>query len=293
MPTILRRTAYKQFMSPEQGSQYPVFDLSGENQRIKELHQSLNGVLDLLAGGLTRQVRKLLGHEALRASCEGWGNAAPEEPEYWLSAFTPDQPTHPVLLGLDRRALFSLSELFFGGQPQKISDKQLDKRVLADTERRLCNRLLNLVLNLICPSLDLPLSDWQSTWLEPGAEPSTQALWCPVSIAGNDWSLTLNIGWPLAKSCRPPALSEDDAEHFSAQMENKLQQITASLKVELATMTLSLAELGGLKVGDIIPVDLSSETRARAGDSTLLKGLVCESNNRLALRITHIVGEYE
>lgn len=292
MPIPPKRAAHRRFIAPEEGARYPAFDLSGRQQRVQELHQLLNGTNEALSMGVTRELRDLLSCDSLRAVSQGWGTTAPETPDFQLSAFTPEQSDQPVLLGLDRRSLFSLSELFFGGQPQKLTEKQIGTRSVTDTERRFCNRLLNLILKLVCPPLNLPLTDWQSHWLDAAAVLPTDTFWCPVTVSGGDWSVVFYYGWPTAKMSAPVALPRANEREFKLRLERKLKRVTTTLKVEVATLHLNLAALGELTVGEILPLNLNGEINVRAGESDCLRGLVCEDGDRLALRITTVVGDH-
>jgi flagellar motor switch protein FliM len=291
MSTNLKRNANRNFLPPNEGSRFPVFDLTGQQQRIYELHQSLNGLNEPLMKRLTRDLGKLLSHDTLEVLCPDWHQSAPEDAEFWLSAFTPDQPHQPVLLGLDRRSLFGLSELFFGGRPEKLADKHLESRVMADTERRLGNRLLNLILNAICPDMDLPLADWQSTWLDVYAENPGSTFWCPIKVSTGNCSLTMHCGWPVGKTKKPVERAHDEAEVFSGRIRQSLRCMPTTLRVEVATLTLTLQDVTELKAGDILPLDLGREVKAHSGSSECLRGLICEHEDQLALRVTNIVGD--
>jgi flagellar motor switch protein FliM len=290
MPAKSDRKTYRHFVSADQGCEYPVFDITGQLQRARDLQQSLNRLNETLAPRLTRDISKLLSHDNLQVICNDWEYNAASDREFWLSAFTPDQPHQLVLLGLDRSALFGLSELFFGGRPEKLTEKQLSTRIMADTERRLCNRLLNLLLNGICPHLNFSVSDWQSSWLETGAAIPANLLWCPIKISTGRWSATVECGWPAGRNL-PEELAQDSAKEFAAQLEHKLQRVSTKVKVEVAALSLTLQDLGELKAGDILPLDLGREAKAWAGELECLRGLICEHEDRLALRITNVVGD--
>ncbi len=288
----MSRSTQRRFLTAEQGAAYPVFDLSGQQQRAQALRRLLTEASDALASALGRELRQMLSCDSLRVTCQDWQTTVPELAEFRLLAFTPDQCDEPALLGLSRRSLFSLTEVFFGGQPQKLTDKQIEQRSLSDTERRLCNRMLNLFLKQICGRMNLPLADWQSNWLEPGAAASHNAFWCPMTVAGEAWSVDLHFAWPQAKACPIPPADQGGTGEFKARMENRLKRVATTLKVEVASLNLNLAALGELRAGQILPLDLSGEINVRAGDTDCLKGVVCEDGDRLALRITKVVGEH-
>jgi len=192
---------------------------------------------------------------------------------------------------MDRRCLFILSELFFGGAPEKLTDKQIEKRPVADTERRLSNRILDTVLRSLCPALEYTLDSWHSDWADSGnVNLSPDSCCSKLTVIAGDWQLTMQLAWPLSLSGAAMTTPEVDGEAFRSRLRRSARSIRTRLTVEVASMEIPLGELAGLRPGDILPMDLAAEVSARSGETACIKGIICENGDQLALRVTRHVG---
>lgn len=289
MPASPKPHSTRTFLSPEQGANCPVYDLTGSGQRREQLTELLDQLAPTLNTDFAIAMRRLLNQAELEVTFSPWQTGAEPTCEHWLAAFNTEHPDNQALLGLDNRSLFAMSELFFGGDPGKLSEQQT-QRAIADTERRLVNRVFNSLLALLCPNLHLGLEHWQSQWLDH-VQPEPDRLWCVIRVSADDWQFTMNCGWPIALNGQATALPSPDSLALREQLENRLQSIGVQLKVDLAALTLNLDELAQLRAGDILPVDLDATVTASAGDTPCLRGQVCEHGDRLALRISDFIGD--
>lgn len=291
MPSKKPARAGRSFISAEKGAEYASYDLSGQQQRTPELYECLNQQSSILEQSLTTDLRRLLNHDSLQVSVGPWTMAGPDQASFWLKAFPANEEANAVLLGMDRRSMFSLSELFFGGEPQKLTDKQIEKRHLADTERRLTNRLFEMVLRTLCPALGYSLDSWQSDWMDAEtATISEHACWSEVTATAENWKLTIHLAWPIALSRQSSEKPDIDRDALKSGLRRALRTVKTRLTVKVASMELPLGELSSLKAGDILPMDLAAEVSARSGDTDCIKGTICENGDQLALRITRHVG---
>jgi len=279
----------RKFISASEGERFAVFDLTGQQRRTEHLRAELDQQQKLLTTGLSREYGRLLNQSNLQVQVDPWqAGQPPEAVSHWLAAFDAATPQQFVGLGLDSLSLFSASELFFGGNPAKLAEQDLAKRTPTETEQRLAQRLFNALLGILCPALGLSLADWQSRWLT--SQPDREGLWTEIRITAQDWNLRLYCCWPLELHTEPlpePAPETDMADRLS----DNLSSVKIKLKVELARLELTLADLLELKAGDILRVDLHDISVATAGKNVCLTGQVCEQGDQLALKVVNGVGE--
>src|SRR5690606_561810 len=155
----------RQFLSAADGQRFPTCDLGGNQRQAEYLQAALSRLQKRLGEGLTRDYSKLLNQSAVQVRVGDWQRGPLPGAHHWLAAFDAAAPAKVASFGFDNKALFSLSELFFGGDPKKLTESALDKRAPSETEQRLAVRLFNSLLGLLCPELGLSLAGWQSRWL--------------------------------------------------------------------------------------------------------------------------------
>lgn len=280
----------RKFISASEGERFAAFDLTGKQRRAERLRAELDQHQKLLTTGLSREYSRLLNQSNLQIQIAPWQKGAPPvSVPYWLAAFDAAAPNQMVCLGLDSKSLFSASELFFGGDPAKLTEQDLAKRSPSETEQRLTLRLFNALLGILCPELGLSLADWQSRWLN--AQPETDGLWTELRIAAGDCSLSLYCCWPLDLRTEPAPAPERLSEELTTRLEDNLRTVPVKLRVELARLELTLADLLQLKPGDILRMDMHDISVASAGHIVCLTGQVCEQGDQLALKVVNGVGE--
>jgi|SRR5690554_1363595 len=279
----------RKFISASEGERFAVFDLTGKQRRTERLRVELDQQQKLLATGLSREYGRLLNQSNLQIQIEPWQADKPSEAvPYWLAAFDAASPQQIVGLGLDSKSLFSASELFFGGNPNKLTEQELAKRSPSETEQRLALRLFNALLGLLCPALDLNLANWQSRWQT--TQPETDGLWTELRVISHDWNLRLYCCWPLELQNEPLPEPNPKAD-LADKLSTSLSGVKIKLKVELAQLELTLADLVQLKAGDILRINLHDIAPAAAGKKVCLTGQVCEQGDQLALKVVKGVGE--
>lgn len=281
------RPSDRRFIPADESAGFPVADLAAGKTLTDDLRHTLMTHKKAVAAQLTQELRRLLNHNSMAVSLRDWLPDHPVGPALWLSAFT-SREAPAVLLGLDERSLFYLSELFFGGEPDKLSDKHLHQRQVTDTERRLVGRVFNTLLATLCPPLNLALDDWQSAWVD---SPSfSSALWTIIEVSTADWTLQLHCGWP-ASLTGAAHRDQEPVQDLSPLLRENLKTVPVQLTVEVARMALTLADLAELDEGDILPLDMKNIVTASAGSNACLAGQLCEHGEGLALRITDRIGD--
>lgn len=279
-PALKRR-----FISASAGEQFTPYELASQSHS-HAVQDALEALAENTSTVLARELRRQLNHDSLNIAPGTWSMEAPTGLKHWLSAFNPTYRGSQVLLGFDDKALFSLSEVFFGGDPGKLNERHLSTRPMTDTDRRLANRILDTLLTLVCPALEVSLGDWQSAWLENC--PQSDAFWSRIVVATDSWSFSFFCAWPQSLMGKQNPAPDNTA----VRLEASLESVKVRLSVELARLSLNLEDLASLNPGDILPISLNTETAAMAGASPCLRGQICEHEDQLALRITQSAGEF-
>lgn len=268
---------------------YPISDLTGRQQR-QQLHETrMTRLKEQLSREVTRELRQLLGHVSLEARIGDDPTASAALADYWLTAESAETEGRPLVLAASKQSLFQLSDLFFGATPTLISDKVLEQRVISDTEERLVHRLLSALVMNTCRLLGLPDGNWQSQTHDTA--PATGVSWSELVIAAEDWSFPIHLGWPERLTLPEDTPRPGKGAITRARLEQTLRRVPLQLKVELATVDLTLDRLGDLNPGDMLAIDLAGPMPVRGGQQLCLKGQVCEDSNRLALNVTHTIGD--
>ena len=218
------------------------------------------------------------------------------------SPLTDKQPL--AWLFIEQDSLYQLAEMSFGGEPNPARPQA--SRTLSETERRLGANLLSLLANellaqlLLSPSVSggvstavSSLSTEQSTdsasrrVLLAQALPSlTTVTWLSFNLSCGEHSLSWQLAMPVlvklpAPASVSPVVSAALAQALNEALKARLPQLSTRLTVPLAEFDLPLGQLAELAVGDILPIHLLQETRARVGQQPVLKGHVAELQGRL------------
>ncbi|EKE73955.1 FliM/FliN family flagellar motor switch protein [Gallaecimonas xiamenensis] len=276
----------RRFISGARAEQCPNYDLLGENRKADYLRGRLSAWNLKLGDALTVHCRHLFNDNGINVSLTPWLPETQFQADYWLTASCNDNPG--VFLGFGSRTLFSLSELFFGGQVSSISDKALSNRTVSDTEERLAQKLFHYLLGGLFAELGLSLDGWQSRWSNRG--PQSTMVTSEIKLATADWQVSWLCCWPLDLGGEKlPTLPAP--EDMDKQLRSAVQTVPVRLKLELARFHLTLGELSDLKAGDILPIELNDKVMAHAGNVVCLGGQVAEQGEQLVLKITERVGD--
>lgn len=282
LTSISRR---RSFISKEIGEGFPVFDITGEQARKERLNAELNQASGDLNWRFGQEVRLLLDQSALNITCGKWADNAPDTDLVWMESSCDEYPGQRALLGLDRRSLFSVSELFFAGNPCDLTDKDIKKRDITDTDTRLISRLLSAAIGIVSDNLGIEPCYWNTEWSE--LVDTGGLFWTEFEIAGESWSISIHLGWP----CSFRKEEAQVAPVFTREeISSQLERAPVRLAAELASLTITMADLNNLSTGDIIEFDLQQNITATAHGVPCVSGKIFESDDRLGLRIDHNAG---
>lgn len=289
MPSPSGTQKSRRFIKADKGQSYPVFDISGEANRIDGLKRTLNRGREDMIRVLGKEFRSTLGKSSIKVDIESWdADRKPESSDLWYEITSTEYPGSEPAMALSRRTLFSISEVFFGDNPSVLTDKSVESRDISGTEMRLLARLSTAIMNLCGEITEHESQSWSLA--TPDEMPDQEAIWTRISVseAEEEWEVELFVGWPLTmfeleRKFHEPNFTQDDVR-------DALMGMTVSAKAWVADLDTNLADIRRVKAGDIIEIQLPEETRVFASDIQVMAGKIFEESDHLGLKINENLG---
>lgn len=281
--------AEKKVFAADRARQFPAFDLlrphSGGGLMRQKLQRSRNeinaGLCGAISSAFANQGCDIFIDEFAASTPWGSGDAAAS---VWLVAHVKGQLYPPVILCIDANTAHRLTVLFFGGSV--LASDLLHNRVLTDAEQRLLQRLLLLQLRVFMRALHGTDYDWQLRMVAHDSLPRRgEWLSAPLRLKLFDQQL----GWRLWL----PVWELDDRSGAApvqrAELEQAAARLPVQLRVVLAKKSLKLEQLLGLRVGDVLPIDLAELAAATISGQPCLRGRVAEKNQGLVFQVSEVI----
>ncbi len=201
----------------------------------------------------------------------------------WLQAS--NQLGQQPVLAISYATLYSLTELFLGGQQSNLA-KNTKATEVSESELRLLERLLFIHLKALDTNFALE-NTWQTRLIDPPTRIQPQLSTCACfSVTDFEalWQLWLPqdfVGIPVKISS---AVSDQQA--LSEKLARAAENIPTELNVVLAKTQISLAQLTELASGDVLPIELSEIVNAYAGEQHIAQGKIVDRNGNLVMQVT-------
>ncbi len=207
------------------------------------------------------------------------------------------------LLVLDARLVFALVENFFGGDGR--THTRIEGREFSAME----SRVIQLALERCFTDLQeawAPVLDLSFDYVSSEVNPQFANIVSPTEIVvvssfsldldgmGGEIHLTLPYSMvePIRELLDAGVQSDRDLrdDRWGRSIRREMEQAEVELHADLLETEISLAELLGIKAGDIIPVDLPEKVILCAEGVELFTGQVGIANGNNAIRIEARVG---
>lgn len=274
----------------ERGRALPQYDLLGVERANQARLKQLNAQL----GPFSQQVSGCMAQLFNAADCDlayrDFSSALPQEgdePLIWVEARTPLDAQRVAYFSIAPAVIYRLAVLFFGGSLQHEGNPVAHGRGLTDTEQRLLLRLCQYQVEIWSACQGQGDLAWQLTLTTRDAVPASR-LWVAQAgmLAGgrqHDWQFWL----------APPeeALSIGGQTVQQAQLEQALVQVPVRLRVVMGQMSMTLADLECLKVGDVLSLDLPEVVPALIGHRPCFNGRIAEHKGSLVYQVATVVEE--
>lgn len=285
---------YNQFIPAAKAKSFKTLSLASTAPKKDHVISLLKSISEDIEIALTHEIRKIVSDPQIQVEISDFSEDKPRKKGYVKAACCPENPDAKALMHVQSSAFGSLSELFFGGSPKEIKEKDLAKKPVTDTEKRLATRLLNVFIETIVVNFKKENIEWNQSWIDKLK--AEEVLWTTVKIfSDDDWDFSLNLAWPYLISEDVQESVEVSGVDLSEALENALTKIPLTLKTVVAKSLINITDIANLKKGDILPISLPSHVLSKTGENTIVSGSICEHDQKLCLKIeqNHIGIKYE
>jgi flagellar motor switch protein FliM len=207
----------------------------------------------------------------------------------------------PAMVVFEKRLVFAVVDLFFGGHGRMESP--LQPRDFTTTETRFIQRLLNLTSRAVEAAWEpFLVVNWKSLGSESNPQFVTainpqevlQVVTVRITLH-EDVTATLYIALPcsMLESGRGPLLASLRKEHASRdkslakRLRKGVENSEITVRGVLAETELTVYELLSLKVGDFIPIEVTTKATLEAEGIPVYVGQYGVAQGRRALQIDH------
>lgn len=275
------------FIPAKKAKHYKTLSLVSSAPKKEHVLASLKAISEDIEIALRNEIRKIVSDPQIQVELCDFFEDKPKKRGFVHAASLPDNPDAKAFMHIQPNAFGSLSELFFGGSPSNLSNKDLAKKPVTDTEKRLSVRLFNVFLSSITEVFkgqeDM---GWNQQWIERLKE--EDVLWTTAKVSSDEgWEFCVNFAWPYAITDEDDSEEEAKEIDLSESLEKLLVNVVLSLKTVVAKTSINITDIANLKKGDILPISLPSQVTAKSGNNVVLSGSICEYNERLGLKIEH------
>lgn len=207
----------------------------------------------------------------------------------------------PSLFVFEKRLVFAVVDMYFGGRGRM--ENPLQPRDFTITETRFIQRLLNLTSRAVEASWQPFL---QVHWNHVGSESNPQFVTAvdPQAVLQvvtvritlhEDITETLHIALPcsMLESVRGPLIASLRKDHASRdtrlakRLREGIEHSEVTVRGVLAETELTVHELLSLKVGDFIPIEVTTKATLEAEGVPVYVGQYGVAQGRRALQIDH------
>ncbi|WAF97275.1 lateral flagellar motor switch protein LfiM [Aeromonas dhakensis] len=275
----------------QRGKTLPHYDLLGveraDQERLKQINAQL-GTFSLQAAGCMAQLFNSGDCELSYQEFTTVASPVQDDGLLWVEARSALDVQRVAYFSISPAVIYRLAVLFFGGALRDQSEASSHGKGLTDTEQRLMLRLCQYQVDIWSSCLGLGDLGWQLTLITRDALPQSR-LWM------SEASLTVGSfahGWQLWLV--PPTENSGPATGHELQdgaLEQVLTHVPVRLRVVMGQMSMTLADLECLKVGDVLSLDLPEVVPALIGNRPCFSGRVAEHKGSLVYQVATVVEE--
>ncbi|MCO4208792.1 lateral flagellar motor switch protein LfiM [Aeromonas hydrophila] len=275
----------------QRGKTLPHYDLLGieraDQERLKQIN-ALLGTFSLQAAGCMAQLFNSADCELNYQEFTVLASPEHNDGLIWVEARSALDAHRVAYFSISPAVIYRLAVLFFGGALRDQSEAPSHGKGMTDTEQRLMLRLCQYQIDIWSSCLGLGDLDWQLTLITRDALPQSR-LWMAeanltVGSFAHDWRL-----WLV-----PPAESNGCSVGHDLQdgaLEQALTHVPVRLRVVMGQLSMTLADLECLKVGDVLSLDLPEVVPALIGNRSCFSGRVAEHKGNLVYQVATVVEE--
>ncbi|KUE80644.1 FliM/FliN family flagellar motor switch protein [Aeromonas schubertii] len=284
MPSTFTRSA---LIPADLGATLPRYDLFGRERAEQARLNGFNSMLSQVAAPLSACLSQLFNNADCELRLSPFVAAAQpdgEEPRVWLQARAAGASVPLAWFAITPATLYRLAILFFGGSLQPGSQVAVQKNP-SDSELRLYQRLCRYQMENLSSALGWGELGWELTPATPPEGP----LWSSEGVLQlGEHRQSWQVWW------RPPVDEEKESTQTSDladKLHEALPHTPVRLRVVMAQMQMTLAELEDLKVGEVLALDMFESMPALVGHRPCLRGRVAEQGGSLVYQVNAVAEE--
>lgn len=231
--------------------------------------------------------------------------------EYAHSLFVPASLNlvriHPLkgtaLMVIDPNLVFGIVDNFFGGDGRFHA--KVEGREFTPTEQRIIRLILDMafrelkeawspVLGIDVEFLNMEVNPSFANIVSPSEVVVVCQFHVEVEGGGGDMHVTMPYSMiePIRELLETPIQADRETrdERWVTALRGELMGAEVEMSSVLAELRLTVEELGRLKAGDIIPLELPDTVTATVEDIPVLRGVFGTSEGRHAIKVTGFPG---
>lgn len=275
----------------QRGKTLPHYDLLGveraDQERLKQINAQL-GTFSLQAAGCMAQLFNSADCELSYQEFTTVASPVQDDGLLWVEARSALDVQRVAYFSISPAVIYRLAVLFFGGALRDQSEAPSYGKGLTDTEQRLMLRLCQYQVDIWSSCLGLGDLGWQLTLITRDALPQSRLWMSKASLTVGSFA----HGWQLWLV--PPTENSGPAAGHELQdgaLELVLTHVPVRLRVVMGQMSMTLADLECLKVGDVLSLDLPEVVPALIGNRPCFSGRVAEHKGSLVYQVATVVEE--
>ncbi|MDM5126783.1 lateral flagellar motor switch protein LfiM [Aeromonas salmonicida] len=275
----------------ERGKTLPHYDLLGveraDRERLKQVNAQL-GTFSQQAAGCMAQLFNSADCELTYQEFIAVSSPEHDDGLIWVEARSPLDTQRAAYFSISPSVIYRLAVLFFGGSLRNQGETASHSKGLTDTEQRLVLRLCQYQVDIWSSCLGLGDLEWQLTLITRDVLPVSRLWMAAATLTVGSFS----HGWQLWLV--PPAESTGPAAGHTLQdgaLEQALTHIPTRVRVVMGQLSMTLADLECLKVGDVLSLDLPELVPALIGNRPCFSGRIAEHKGSLVYQVATVVEE--
>ena len=203
------------------------------------------------------------------------------------------------LFVLDPKLVFSIVDDFFGGNGRFKT--KIEGREFTPTE----NRVVQMLLDIAFKDLEVawkPVLDVRFDYLESEVNPAFANIVSPSEVVVvTTFNIDLECGGGDFYICLPYSMLEpirglldagvqggrgDRDERWEKAMQEEIMGASVEISTQLAQIELNVGQVAGLRVGDILPIEVPEELEVCAEGMPLFRGTLGVHKDHYAVKVS-------
>ncbi|MCF3098999.1 flagellar motor switch protein FliM [Aeromonas australiensis] len=233
---------------------------------------------------------QLFNNVECELSCDEFvaGRAADVDSQLiWVEAVSQIDHQRKVYFSIAPQVIYRLAVLFFGGTLSHKEEPPVLAKGISDTEQRLLLRLCQYQTDIWCAHQGLGDLQWQLQVVPYDALPGCSMWMSRIGLQAGNFAHSWQM-WLLPQEESP---SSANLALPREQLEQTLAHVPVRLRIVMGQLSMTLADLECLKVGDVLALELPEVVPALIGNRSCFNGRIAEHKGSLVYQVATVVEE--